>query len=38
MFETSKTDKLNDYVYRFLCKEESEDDLGALQGLITSMS
>ena len=38
MFQTPRSDKLNDYVYRFLCKDETEDDLGALQGLITSMS
>lgn len=38
MFATRQPDKLNDYVYRFLAKEATEQDFGALKGLTTSMS
>ena len=38
MFATKQPDKLNDYVYRFLANEATEQDFGALKGLTTSMS
>lgn len=38
MFATTGDDNLNDYVYRFLVKEATDEDFGALKGLTTSMS
>ena len=38
MFDTVQPDKLNDFVYRFLSEEQTNRDLEALQGLVTSMS
>lgn len=38
MFNTVQPDHLNDYVYRFLAKEATKQDFGALKGLTTSMS
>ena len=38
MFSEPQDDYLNDYVYRFLSKEATEQDFGALKGLTTSMS
>ena len=36
MFPTVQKDSLNDYVYRFLSKEQTDGDLEAIKGLITS--
>ena len=38
MFDTIQPDKLNDFVLRFLCEEQTSKDHEALKGLITSMS
>lgn len=37
MFGSVQNDNLNDYVFRFLSKEETEDDLAAIKGLVTSI-
>ena len=37
MFDTFQKDSLNDYVYRFLSKKQTEDDKNAIQSLITSI-
>ena len=37
MFATFQKDSLNDYVYRFLSKKQTEDDKNAIQSLITSI-
>jgi len=37
MFADVQEDSLNDYVYRFLSKEQTEDDKNAIQSLITSI-
>jgi len=37
MFATVQKDSLNDYVYRFLSKEQTDSDLEAIKGLITSI-
>ena len=37
MFATVQNDSLNDYVYRFLSKEQTDGDLEAIKGLITSI-
>ena len=36
MFSAVQKDSLNDYVYRFLSKEQTDGDLEAIKGLITS--
>lgn len=36
MFATVQNDSLNDYVYRFLSKKQTDGDLEAIKGLITS--
>ena len=38
MFENVQKDNLNDYVFRFLSKEETDDYLAAIKGLVTSIS
>lgn len=38
MFDAVRDDKLNDFVMRFLCEEQTSKDHEALRGLITSMS
>ena len=38
MFDTQRNDCLNDFVLRFLIEENTQEDMEALQGLITSMS
>ncbi len=38
MFATQRSDYLNDFVFRFLAEESTEQDLGALQGLVVSMA
>ena len=37
MFSAVQKDSLNDYVYRFLSKEQTDSDLEAIKGLITSI-
>ena len=38
MFADQREDTLNDFVYRFLTEEQTNEDIEALKGLITSMS
>jgi len=38
MFSEPQPDYLNDFVHRFLAEESTEQDLGALQGLVVSMA
>jgi len=38
MFSETRDDYLNDFVHRFLAEESTEQDLGALQGLVVSMA
>ena len=38
MFADVQKDSLNDYVYRFLSKEQTDSDMEAIKGLITSMN
>lgn len=38
MFSEPQSDYLNDFVFRFLAEESTEQDLGALQGLVVSMA
>ena len=38
MFSDQRDDNLNDFVYRFLTEEQTNEDIKALKGLTTSMS
>jgi len=38
MFSDQRNDNLNDFVYRFLTEEQTNEDIEALKGLTTSMS